>query len=45
MMDPSARPFIDSGQVTFTVPYKRFLEMEANIPGSFLTRSNAGTGE
>ncbi|MDF9409944.1 MAG: hypothetical protein A4E52_00599 [Pelotomaculum sp. PtaB.Bin013] len=39
MMDPSARPFIDPGQVTFTVPYKRFLEMEANIPGSFLTRS------
>lgn len=39
MMDPSARPFIEPGQVTFTISYKRFLEMEANIPGSFLTRS------
>ncbi len=39
MMDPSARPFIDPDQVTFTVPYKRFLEMEANVPGSFFTRS------
>lgn len=39
MMDPSARPHVDSDQVTFTVPYKRFLEMEANIDGSFFTRS------
>jgi len=38
MMDPSARPFIDPAQVTFTVPFRRFLEMEANIPGSFFTR-------
>jgi len=39
MMDPSARPFIDQDKVTFTVPYKRFLEMEANIPNSFLNKS------
>jgi len=39
MMDPSARPFIDPGQVTFTVSYRRFLEMEANIPGSFFGKS------
>lgn len=39
MMDPSARPFIEPGQVTFTTSYNRYLEMEANIPGSFLTRS------
>jgi hypothetical protein len=39
MMDPSARPCIDAGQVTFTVPYRRFLQMEADIPGSFFTRS------
>lgn len=38
MMDPSARPFIDANEVTFTVPYRRFLELEANIPGSFFTR-------
>ncbi len=39
MMDPSARPHIDPSQVTFTIPYKRFMEMEANVQGSFLTRS------
>lgn len=39
MMDPSARPHIDPDQVTFTVPFKRFLAMEANVPGSFFTRS------
>ena len=36
--DISARPRVDADILSFTVPFKRFAEMEANIPGSFLER-------
>lgn len=38
MTDISARPYVDADMLTFTVPFKRFLEMEANLPGSFFDR-------
>jgi uncharacterized protein (DUF169 family) len=37
-IDISARPYIDPDILTFTVPYTMFLEMESNIPGSFLEK-------
>lgn len=36
--DISARPMVDPDILSFTVPYKMFLEMEANVPGSFLEK-------
>jgi hypothetical protein len=40
LMDPSARKYLrpqaGPNSFTFTMPYSRFLEMEANVPGSFL---------
>jgi hypothetical protein len=36
MLDISARPFIPDGLLTFTIPYKRFLQMLANMGESFL---------
>ena len=40
LMDISARKYLKGrkagDKVTFTVPYRRLLEMEANVPGSFL---------
>ncbi len=36
MFDVSARPCVHPGTLSFTVPYKRFVEMAANIPESFL---------
>jgi hypothetical protein len=36
--DVSARPFVDSDLLSFTVPWKMFVEMEENIPGSFLEK-------
>jgi uncharacterized protein (DUF169 family) len=38
--DISARPYVDPDVLTFTVPYRMFLEMEGNIPGSFLERES-----
>lgn len=42
MTDISARKYLKSslgdGLLSFTVPYKRFLEMEGNVRGSFLER-------
>jgi uncharacterized protein (DUF169 family) len=38
LIDISARPQVDADILTFTVPYERYLEMEANVPGSFLEK-------
>lgn len=34
----NVRPLLGDGVVSFALPYKRFLEMEANVEGSFLER-------
>ena len=39
MLDSSARPFVSPEVLSFTVPYAMFLQMEANVPGSFLERN------
>jgi len=36
--DISARPMVDPDVLSFTVPWSMFLEMENNVPGSFLEK-------
>ena len=38
--DISARPQVDPDILTFTVPFRMFQELEANVPGSFLERKD-----
>lgn len=38
LIDITARQYIDPDKLSFTVPYKMFLEMEENVPGSFLEK-------
>ena len=40
ILDISARPYVDPDIMSFTVPFKMFLQMEANVPGSFLEKND-----
>jgi uncharacterized protein (DUF169 family) len=40
MTDISARPQVPPDILTFTVPFKMFQEMEADVPGSFLEKED-----
>jgi uncharacterized protein (DUF169 family) len=42
LTDVTARGLVDPDILTFTVPYHMFLEMEANVPGSFLEKGSWG---
>jgi len=36
LLDVSARPMVDKDLLSFTVPFEMFLNMEKNVPDSFL---------
>jgi hypothetical protein len=38
LTDITARKYLEKNKFSFSVPFKRFLEMEANIDESFLTK-------
>lgn len=38
LTDITARKYLDKNVLSFSVPFKRFLEMEANVDQSFLTK-------
>lgn len=40
LTDVTARPFIDPDILAFTVPYRMYAELEADVPGSFLEKQS-----
>ena len=38
--DVTARPYVDPDILSFTMPFNMFLEMEGNIPGSFIEKQS-----
>lgn len=38
LFDITVRPMVDPNMLSFAIPYKRFLEMEDNVQGSFLEK-------
>lgn len=43
LTDITARKYFDKSELSFSVPFKRFLEIEGNVDESFLVKGRAWT--